>query len=165
MKISLLFALPFFAFAAYGSPYSADRPLDPGDTIYNSTLLFAWFDDILNSPLLEARFAKSTETEVGLHDRAQIDTVIHYRTAFSVVNILATPNKRLLLASEILDSEITLSNQIKIGTSVEIVKEVLAVDSINDGLVIHEELGYGVYIHLFFEDARLVRISVYSNVD
>jgi hypothetical protein len=134
-------------------------------TIHNNETVFNWVDDILNSKYLTTEFSESMETVQNIHDPSQTDTILRFRTDKSNVNVYTIPSKTMLMESDLYDSEIALSNRIKIGVKKEVVFEVLNQKFANDTIEIMEEDGYGVFFKLYFQDDRLSRIYFKSFID
>ena len=94
-----------------------------------------------------------------------MDTFKHFKTSKSNINLYVTPTKTMLMESDIYDSEILLSNKIKVGVKKEVVFEVLNQKFANDTIKIQEPDGYGVYFELFFKNDLLYRIYFKSFID
>jgi len=135
------------------------------DPIDDSRLVIDWVNEILSSNYLESQFLKSQDTVRNIHDRQQLDTINHFNTERSHVGVYVTPTKNLLLESNIYDSDISLSEQIKIGVNKVVVFDLLNRKFANDTLTIREPDGYGIYFELFFLDNILTRIHYKSVVD
>ncbi len=135
------------------------------DPIDDSRLVMDWVNEILSSNYLESQFIKSQDTVRNIHDRKQLDTINYFKTERSQVGIYVTPTKSLLLESNIYDSDISLSEQIKIGVNKAVVFDILNREFANDTLTIREPDGYRIYFELFFRDNILTRIHYESVLD
>lgn len=135
------------------------------DPIYDGEVVFEWVDELLSSDFIPTKFSTTLDTVRNIHDPSQMDTIKHFKTSKSNINMYVTPNKTMLMESDIYDSEILLSNKIKVGVKKEVVFEVLNQKFANDTIKIQEPDGYGVYFELFFKNDLLYRIYFKSFID
>lgn len=108
------------------------------EPIVNSSLLNNWNNQILRSVFHEKYFKASTDTIRNMHTPSQIDTIYHFTTELSSVMIYRSPERDLLLDSDIYDTDLTLSSGIRIGASKKTVFAVLKKKFDNDTIIIRD---------------------------
>ncbi|XOV67889.1 MAG: hypothetical protein ACFHU9_01715 [Fluviicola sp.] len=135
------------------------------ETIYDGELVYAWIDDIASYDFDTSEFSHSKKPFQNIHDPNHMDTIRSYKSEKSEILFYYTPSKSILMDSDISDSQITLSEKIKIGVVKEVVFAVLDQQFKNDTLTIMEPDGYGINFELFFRDNHLNRIQFNSYID
>ncbi len=134
------------------------------DTLIRSDLIHQWTVDIRNSDLLKKQFTSRLDTTRNIHWPDQIDTVFYYTTEKSIIRIYRTPEKDILMDSDLFDSDISLSSKLKIGVPKSILASILSQENLADVVLIGEE-DSDVSFTFYFRDNLLYHIHFNCYID
>ncbi|HSY62569.1 MAG TPA: hypothetical protein VK796_11865 [Cytophaga sp.] len=94
-----------------------------GNFLQRDSLLFTWYDGLINITHSDLNFISEKKPQLNKYITGQIDTI--ERLTFKESNLLIyhTIDKNILISSDIRNTEIPLSKEIKVGVSrIELLK-------------------------------------------
>lgn len=134
------------------------------DTLIRTELVHQWAVDIQSSDQLKTQFISRLDTTRNIHWPEQIDTILYYTTEKSAVNIYRTPERDILLDSDLFDSDIALSSKIKIGVSKDALSSILSKKNLSNTVLIGE-IDTDKSFTFYFKDNRLYHIHFNCYID
>ncbi|WP_018343659.1 hypothetical protein [Cytophaga aurantiaca] len=146
---------------------------DLNDTIDNDidgwlqddSLLLTWSDDLIKVTTdVDFNFSSEKTTEANRFVAGQIDTIERLSFKESNITIYRTPDKNILISSDIRNAEISLSKGIKVGISRDELLKTLNAQSSRDTLTVTDFEG-NTDVMLILKNNILSRIVYNGYVD
>jgi hypothetical protein len=132
--------------------------------LQRDSLLSIWHDNLIHITKTNLSYRSEKKPEANRFVGGQIDTIERLTFKESNVVIYHTPDKTILISSDIRNPEISLSEEIKIGTPRKNVLKHLHTESTRDTLTVLDFEG-NTNVMLILKDNLLTRIVYSGYVD
>lgn len=133
--------------------------------LQNESLLVTWSDDLIKFTTdPDVNFSSEKKPEANRFVAGQIDTIEQLRFKESNITIYRTPDKNILISSDIRNPEFSLSKGIKVGISREELFKALNTQSSRDTLTVTDLEG-NTDVMLILKNNILSRIVYNGYVD